>query len=242
MKRTLTLLTALLFAPLSALHAADPPAKPAGAKPSVTVILTDDHGWADLGAQGADARIRTPNLNPLTKDGVRSTRGYVTAKFTHSGSQMNDWTPQGTAAKDRNLYPQFIAFIQESIKELHAKGHRVELVGIFDHVGENDISFGSYRNNAAMWLQSTVAHYRQDLAPPSLRCFVSQQSPTDEKGLNRIDVTVKLAGIAAADPAFVNLKAFDLPAQKEKLVITAGIVQLESRLPEAISNTSNVRV
>ena len=42
------------------------------------------------------------------------------AKFTHSGSQMNDWTPQGTTAKDRNLYPQFIAFIQESIRELNS--------------------------------------------------------------------------------------------------------------------------
>jgi len=58
------------------------------------------------------------------------------AKFTHSGSQMNDWTPQGTDAKDRNLYPQFIAFIQESIKELQAKGHQAELAGIFYHVGK----------------------------------------------------------------------------------------------------------
>jgi hypothetical protein len=54
------------------------------------------------------------------------------AKFTHSGSQMNDWTPQGTNAKNRNLYPQFIAFIQESIQELQAKGHQVELAGTKD--------------------------------------------------------------------------------------------------------------
>lgn len=33
-------------------------------KPNLIVILTDDHGWADLGAQGADAHIRTPNLAP----------------------------------------------------------------------------------------------------------------------------------------------------------------------------------
>ena len=51
---------------------------------------------------------------------------------------MNDWTPAGTEAKDRNLYPQFIAFIRDSIKELQAKGHPVELAGIFYHVGEND--------------------------------------------------------------------------------------------------------
>jgi hypothetical protein len=43
------------------------------------------------------------------------------AKFTHSGSQMNDWTPEGSVAKARHLYPRFIAFIKESVKELQTK-------------------------------------------------------------------------------------------------------------------------
>ena len=155
------------------------------------------------------------------------------AKFTHSGSQINDWTPQGTDAKDRNLYPQFIAFIQESIKELTAKGHQVELAGIFYHLGENDMAFGPYRNSAAKWLQSTVAQSRQDLGLPSWKWYVSQQPPTDEEGLNKLDVTARLAAIAAADTAFVHLKAFDLPPQEEQLVITsAGIVQLGKLLAE----------
>lgn len=55
---------------------------------------------------------------------------------------MNDWTPQGTVAKERNLYPQFIAFIQEAVKDLQAKGHEVDLDGIFYHAGENDMAFG----------------------------------------------------------------------------------------------------
>jgi len=156
------------------------------------------------------------------------------AKFTHSGSQMNDWTPQGTETKDLNLYPQFIAFIQESIKELQVKGHQVELAGIFYHVGENDMSFGPYRRDAGKWLQSTVAKSRQDLALPSLKWYVSQQPPTDEKGLNAIDVTANLAAIAAADPAFIHLKAFNLPPQEEKLVITtAGIVRLGELLAQS---------
>lgn len=156
------------------------------------------------------------------------------AKFTHSGSQMNDWTPQGTEAKDRNLYPQFIAFIQQSIKELQAKGHQVELAGIFYHVGENDMSFGHYRQNAGRWLQSTVAKSRQDLAIPSLKWYVSQQLPTDEEGLNTIDITGNLASIAAADPAFIHIKAFNLTPQAEKLVITmAGIVQLGEWLAQS---------
>ena len=114
-----------------------------------------------------------------------------------------------------------------ALKELQAKGHPVELADIFYHVGENDMAFGHYRSNAAKWLQSTVAKSREDLALPVLKWHVSQQPPTDEKGLNRIDVTVNLAALAAADPAFIHLKAFNLPPQEEKLVITtAGIVQL----------------
>jgi len=49
------------------------------AKPNLLVIYSDDHGWADLGAQGADKDIRTPHLDQLAKDGVRFTRGYVSA-------------------------------------------------------------------------------------------------------------------------------------------------------------------
>ncbi len=140
---------------------------------------------------------------------------------------MNDWTPQGTSAKDLNLYPKFIAFIRESIKELRAKGHQVELAGIFYHVGENDMSFGPYRRDAAKWLQSLVAQSRQDLAIQSLKWYVSQQPPTDEKDVNAIDVTSDIAALAAKDPAFVHIKAFNLIPQAEKLVITtAGIVQL----------------
>jgi arylsulfatase A-like enzyme len=48
-------------------------------KPNILLIYSDDHGWADLGAQGVNAEIRTPNLDQLTRDGIRFTRGYVSA-------------------------------------------------------------------------------------------------------------------------------------------------------------------
>ena len=63
-------LLALFLAPLAAI-AAD--------KPNIILIYSDDHGWADLGAQGSDKDIRTPNLDAMARDGVRFTRGYVTA-------------------------------------------------------------------------------------------------------------------------------------------------------------------
>ena len=65
---------ALLLAP-AVLHAAETPAK----KPNILLIYSDDHGWADLGAQGVDKDIRTPNLDRLAQDGVRFFRGYVSA-------------------------------------------------------------------------------------------------------------------------------------------------------------------
>ncbi|NBV54008.1 MAG: sulfatase, partial [Verrucomicrobia bacterium] len=59
----------LLFA--VAAHAAD--------KPNIILIYSDDHGWADLGVQGSDKDIRTPNLDAMAREGVRFTRGYVSA-------------------------------------------------------------------------------------------------------------------------------------------------------------------
>jgi uncharacterized sulfatase len=51
----------------------------AGAKPNIIVILTDDHGWPDLGAVGEYDDLKTPYLDALAASGVRATNGYVTA-------------------------------------------------------------------------------------------------------------------------------------------------------------------
>lgn len=48
-------------------------------KPNIILIYSDDHGYADLGAQGVNEEIRTPNLDALARDGVRFSRGYVSA-------------------------------------------------------------------------------------------------------------------------------------------------------------------
>ena len=149
------------------------------------------------------------------------------AKFTHSGSQIIDWTPEGSMAKSRHLYPKFIDFIKESVQELEAKGHEVELIGIFYHLGENDMSFHPYRKQAAERLQAIIAQSRKDLERPALKWYVSQQPPTDDKSVNNIDVVANIAMAAAADPTLIHLKAFNLPPQEKKLVIsTAGIVEL----------------
>ena len=156
------------------------------------------------------------------------------AKFTHSGTQIVDWTPAGSEAKSRNVYPQFITFVRESLKELADHGHAVELAGIFYHLGENDMSFAPYRKQAVERLASMVMQSRADLGLPALKWYVSQQKPTDDESVNAIDVTAELEQLARADANLIRVEAFDLPGQKEKLVITtAGIVALGERLAES---------
>lgn len=195
-------------------------------------------GWEPLGPAGPYETFG-PELSFAKSLLSAKIEKVAIAKFTHSGSQINDWTPKGTSAIERNLYPDFIRFIQESVKELEAKGHEVELAGIFYHVGENDMSFGPYRDQAANWLQETISQSRIDLGKPELKWFVSQQPPTDSEGLNRIDVTAKLSAVSQADANMIHIKAFDLPPQREQLVITTeGIVRLGEIIAEGYLKSS----
>ena len=73
---------AVTFLPVAALICCAmlvPPPSCGADKPNIILIYSDDHGFADIGAQGVDKDIRTPNLDALAKDGVRFVRGYVSA-------------------------------------------------------------------------------------------------------------------------------------------------------------------
>ncbi|MDE2715197.1 MAG: hypothetical protein OSB74_12615, partial [Verrucomicrobiota bacterium] len=183
-------------------------------------------GWEPLGLTGYYDTFGPELSFSQTLEGEVS-GNIAIAKFTHSGSQIIDWTPEGSMAKSRHIYPKFIDFIKESAQELEAKGHEVELTGIFYHLGENDMSFHPYRKQAAERLKAIIAQSRKDLERPALKWYVSQQPPTDDKSVNNIDVVANIAMAAAADPTLIHLKAFNLPSQEKKLVIsTAGIVEL----------------
>ena len=45
-------------------------------RPNILLILADDLGWADLGAQGG-REIPTPNIDSIARNGVRFTNAYV---------------------------------------------------------------------------------------------------------------------------------------------------------------------
>ena len=190
-------------------------------------------GWEPLGPAGFYDTFG-PELSfgaALTK----KVKGPIAiAKFTHSGSQIIDWTPEGSEAETRNLYPSFLKFIQESMQQIEDRGQKVELAGILYHLGENDMSWSPFRDGASARLQSLVNQSREDLDLPELPWFVSQQPPTDDKQVNQIDVTAKIAEVAAADPYLIHIKAFSLPPQEKKLVLdTKGVIALGEELAKS---------
>lgn len=190
-------------------------------------------GWEPLGPAGCYDTFGPELSFGATLEKAR-TEAFALAKFTHSGSQIVDWTPEGSEAAARNLYPSFLAFVRAAVQDLTERGHEVELAGIFYHLGENDLAFGPFRAQAVSWLASLVRQSRVDLGLPELDWYVSQQPPADDEGLRAIDVTAELAALAAEDEHLVHVRAFDLPGQEEKLVLsTAGVVALGERLARA---------
>lgn len=194
-------------------------------------------GWEPMGPTGYYDTFG-PELsfaNTLRAGGVEN---VAIAKFTHSGSQIVDWTPAGSIAKSRNLYSNWINFVQQSIRELRERGNDVELAGVFYHVGENDMSWSPFRKEAARRIAALIQQSRDDLKLPRLRWYVSQQPPTDHERVNDIDVTATLAAIAGADSNTFHFKAFDLPPQEKQLVLdTPGVVWLGRQLAQRYLNT-----
>ena len=78
-----TILGALLAGSLSSVAAAAPaPAQPPAAeprKPNIVLIVADDLGYGETGAQGYATDIPTPHIDAIARNGVRFTQGYVSA-------------------------------------------------------------------------------------------------------------------------------------------------------------------
>src|SRR5207248_373680 len=52
-------------------------ATPDSRPPNILLIVADDLGYADVGAQGRMKDVRTPNVDTIAANGVRCTNGYV---------------------------------------------------------------------------------------------------------------------------------------------------------------------
>src|SRR5512138_2414557 len=69
--RSICLCCAFFGAPLGGFQvfAADVP------RPNILIILSDDHGWADVGWHGSE--IKTPNLDKIAAAGAKLEQHYV---------------------------------------------------------------------------------------------------------------------------------------------------------------------
>lgn len=75
MTTLLPILSALLLAPLAALHAAV--SKPT--KPNIVIFIADDLSWYDVACFGGPTSARTPNLDRLASEGMKLTGFYNSA-------------------------------------------------------------------------------------------------------------------------------------------------------------------
>ncbi len=89
-RHILTLLVTLLLAPLAELHAGETSISPT--KPNVIVIMSDDMGYADIGAHGCKD-IPTPNIDRLAKGGCDSHRCVCKRLLLHADARSVDELP-----------------------------------------------------------------------------------------------------------------------------------------------------
>ena len=171
--------------------------------------------------------------NRLLENGKKD---FAIAKFTHSGSQIIDWTPEGSMAKSRMLYRKFISFIQESTEDLKKQGNSVRRVTVVYYVGENDMSFYPYRKAAAERVKSIIDQSRIDLESPDLVWIVVQQPPTDDERVNKIDAMNEMKQLLDKDKNSIHLALLNLPPQEKKLVMnTEGILEIGKRIAETLT-------
>jgi hypothetical protein len=190
-------------------------------------------GFEPLGPTGSYDTFG-PELSFATRVQKKEKTNIAIAKFTHSGSQIIDWTPDGSDAKSRNLYPEFLSFVKKNISELEALGHTVELAGIFYHLGENDMSLSSFKENAVSRMKELVDSSRQDLGMDHLKWFVSQQPPAVFEGAAEVDIAGQLSEWSQQSKSNWYVPAPGLLADKEHILMNSnGVINLGLLLADA---------
>ncbi|MCC6509519.1 MAG: sulfatase-like hydrolase/transferase [Pirellulaceae bacterium] len=113
----------------------------AAEKPNIIIILSDDHGYTDLGAYGIDANVQTPAMDKLAANGALMRYGYSTAPQCvpsraglMSGRVQNTFGLRGNGDSDEPI-PKDVPTLAERIKAVG--GYRTGFVGKW-HLGSGD--------------------------------------------------------------------------------------------------------
>lgn len=97
-------------------------------RPNVILIVSDDHGYADRGAVGIHADVRTPALDGLAADGLTCSQAYVSAPICSpsragiiSGQYQQRW---GALWFESGRFPEHVPSLAERFGELgYATGY-----------------------------------------------------------------------------------------------------------------------
>jgi arylsulfatase A-like enzyme len=126
-------LAALLLIPLAALHAAD--------QPNILLILADDLGYGDMSCYNDRAKVPTPNLDRLAREGMRFTDAHSPAtvctpsRYSLMTGQMAFRVPNGGTVFTGVGGPSLIVPGRLTLPAmLRAKGYSTACVGKW-HVG-----------------------------------------------------------------------------------------------------------
>ena len=195
---------------------------PSSARPmNVIVLLSDDYGWTDMGANNPRTFYETPNLDRFAAQGVRFTNGYAaspvcspTRYSVQTGRYptrvgLTNWLP-GVRTERFQEAPltQQMPLEETTLAEvLKTAGYRTAFVGKW-HLGEEEKFWPEaqgYDINVAGWSMGRPSSYFSPYQNPRL-----EDGPTGEHLTERLaDETLKiLAAFKASDKPFFLMHSF----------------------------------
>ena len=138
MSRVLLGFTTLLMAPLAAVSS---PVVSPSSRPNIVVILADDLGYGDVGCYNDRAKVATPNLDRLAREGMRFTDAHSPAtvctpsRYSLMTGQMAFRVPRGGTVFTGVGGPSLISPGRLTLPAmLRAKGYATACVGKW-HIG-----------------------------------------------------------------------------------------------------------